>query len=138
MGACYHPGVIFFDPVFGQLQGEAVTAMWHMLCARARDLEITFTNVQADDATGRARWEARYCFSKTGRPVHNLIQAAFLFREGRIIRHTDTFNFWHWARMALGPVGVLLGWTPILQHAIRKEALRNLQEFMQKHQASKN
>ncbi len=132
MSACYHPEVVFSDPVFGRLQGVQTTAMWHMLCSRARDLEITFKNIQADAGRGAAHWEARYTFSKTCRPVHNVIDAAFMFRDGRIIQHIDTFSFWKWTRMALGPVGLLLGWTPILQAAIRKDARHSLEAFMQK------
>ena len=135
MSACYHPEVIFSDPVFGRLQGAEAGAMWHMLCARARDLEITFNNVRADADRGAAHWEARYTFSKTGRRVHNVIAAAFSFRDGRIIQHHDSFSFWKWTRMALGPAGLLLGWTPILQAAIKKDARRSLEAFVQKQHA---
>ncbi len=136
MSACYHPEVVFSDPVFGRLHGAQAIAMWHMLCSRARDLEVTFENVQADAGKGAAHWEARYTFSKTGRPVHNVIEAAFEFRDGRIIQHSDTFSFWKWTRMALGPTGLLLGWTPVLQTAIKKDARRNLEAFIQKQGAS--
>lgn len=132
MAACYHAEVAFSDPVFGRLQGAQAAAMWRMLCSRARDLEITFDHVEAGADRGAAHWEARYTFSKTGRRVHNVIAAAFAFREGKIIEHIDTFDFWKWARMALGPAGALLGWTPFLQAAIRKEARGNLESFMKK------
>ena len=66
MIACYHPEVVFFDPVFMRLEGARAGAMWQMLCGRAKDLEITFSNVRADDQTGAAHWEAIYTFSKKG------------------------------------------------------------------------
>ncbi|HEX2211546.1 MAG TPA: nuclear transport factor 2 family protein [Longimicrobium sp.] len=130
MRACYHPDVVFSDPAFGELRGPEAGAMWAMLCARAKDLQVEALNVEADDARGRAHWEARYTFGQTGRPVHNRIDAEFEFRDGLIIRHTDTFDFYAWARQALGPAGLLLGWTPILQNRVRSTARAGLDKYM--------
>jgi ketosteroid isomerase-like protein len=135
MSACYHPQVEFSDPVFGRLHGPQASAMWHMLCGRARDLAITCEGVRADQDRGSAHWEARSTWGKTGRPVHNLIEAAFVFRDGLIVQHDDRFSLWRWTRMALGPAGLLLGWTPMLQGAVRKEARRGLDQFIQKQKA---
>jgi hypothetical protein len=132
MSACYHPDIVFSDPVFGRLHGPQATAMWHMLCSRAEDLALTVGGVQADTSTGSARWEARYTFGKARRRIHNIIDAAFVFREGLILQHTDTFDLWRWAQMALGPAGLLLGWTPMLQASIRRSARRGLEAFIQK------
>jgi hypothetical protein len=132
MVKCYHPQAVFSDPVFGQLDRQQATAMWRMLCSRARDFTLTYNSIQANEETGSAHWEAKYTFSKTGRSVHNVIDAEFEFRDGFIIKHIDSFDVWKWSRMALGPVGVLLGWTPVLQAAIRKNARRSLEEFIQK------
>ena len=134
MCACYHPDVIFSDPVFGSLQASQATAMWHMLCARARDLQISFKDIQANATTGTAYWEARYTFGKTSRPVHNVIDATFVFRENLIVQHDDVFDVWKWTRMALGPMGLLLGWTPWLQSAVRRDARQGLEAFNQKQQ----
>jgi ketosteroid isomerase-like protein len=130
MIACYDSEVAFSDPVFTQLKGARACAMWRMLTTRAKSLEITFDRVHADDETGGAHWEARYIFSATGRPVHNVIDAAFRFRDGKIVRHDDTFDLWRWARMALGPKGVLLGWLPPVQRAIRANAAKGLDAFL--------
>jgi ketosteroid isomerase-like protein len=132
MAACYAPDVTFTDPVFPGLEGPRAGGMWRMLCERAKDLRVEFSNVQADDATGSAHWEAWYPFSRTGRPVHNVIEARFRFRDGLIIEHTDAFDFWRWSRQALGPTGVLLGWTPMIQGAVRKKAAEGLDEFLAK------
>jgi ketosteroid isomerase-like protein len=132
MNACYHPAITFSDPVFGMLQGSQVTAMWRMLCERGRDLELAFDSIQADDEAGSAHWQARYTFSKSGRRVHNIIAASFTFQDGMVIRHTDSFNLWKWSAMALGPPGTLLGWTPFVQSAIRRNARRGLELFIRK------
>lgn len=129
MAACYHADVTFSDPVFRDLHGPRAGAMWRMLCKRATTLTIEFSDVWADDRTGRAHWDARYEFSATGRQVLNRIDARFEFADGKIVRHTDSFDLWKWAGMALGPKGKLLGWLPPVQAAIRKQALRGLDEF---------
>ncbi len=132
MCACYHSSVVFTDPAFGRLEGDRARAMWTMLCGRATDLKITFDRVQADDRTGSAHWEAWYSFGKERRKVHNIIEASFRFQDGLIIEHTDRFDIWRWSRMALGPVGVLLGWTPFVQAKVRKTALDGLEKFLEK------
>jgi ketosteroid isomerase-like protein len=131
MIACYHPEIHFSDPVFTDLHGKQAGAMWHMLCKRGQDLQIVFDDIWADERNGRAHWEATYTFS-TGRKVHNVVDAAFAFQDGLIIRHQDSFDFWRWARMALGPMGWFLGWTPLVQNRVRKTALVGLEKFMAK------
>lgn len=135
MGACYHPDIEFSDPVFPQLRGREAGAMWAMLCARATDLAIEFSDVRADDAGGSARWEARYPFGPRRRPVHNVIDASFGFRDGLILRHVDRFGFWRWARQALGPAGLALGWTPFLRARVQAEARRGLDAWLRKEPA---
>jgi ketosteroid isomerase-like protein len=129
---CYHPEVQFSDPVFPDLKGPKAAAMWKMLCERGKDLEIEFSGVDADDSRGRAHWEARYTFLKTGRKVHNVIDAEFEFRDGKIVRHTDRFDFWRWAGMALGPAGKLFGWLPALKNKIRGESNKLLESYIRK------
>ncbi|MBA3818811.1 MAG: nuclear transport factor 2 family protein [Deltaproteobacteria bacterium] len=131
MVRCYHPAIRFSDPVFHTLEGPRAGAMWRMLCERATSLEVTFRDVRADATTGSAHWEARYLFSATGRQVHNVVDAAFEFQDGKISRHADTFDLWRWAGMALGPKGRLLGWLPPIQKAIHQKAVRGLAAFEQ-------
>lgn len=129
MAECYHADVRFSDPAFPDLRGAQAAAMWAMLIARGTDLRLAFGDVTADDTRGAATWEAWYTFSATGRSVHNVIRATFEFREGRIVRHVDRFDFWRWARQALGPTGLLLGWTPFLRAKVRASAARALESW---------
>jgi hypothetical protein len=132
MASFYHEEALFSDPVFGSLHGRQIGMMWKMLCLRGKDLAITFDHVRANDHTGSVHWEARYTFSSTGRKVHNVIDASFLFMEGQILEHHDRFNLWHWSSMALGSTGLLLGWTPLVQNRVRKQAKDGLLAFIQK------
>lgn len=133
MGACYTPDAEFHDPVFTHLAGWRVRAMWRMLCERATNLRIEADNVRASAEGGTAHWEAWYTFSQTGRSVHNRVEASFLFQDGKIRRHTDVFDLYAWTRQALGVKGLLLGWTPPVQRAIRAQASRALDAFIEKH-----
>jgi hypothetical protein len=130
MVACYAPDVTFSDPVFPALTGDEARGMWRMLCERGKDLRLEFNAIQADDRTGSAHWEAWYTFSASGRKVHNVIEASFTFSNGLIASHVDRFDFYRWSRQALGPAGMLLGWTPLLQNKVRKTAARSLASFL--------
>lgn len=132
MAACYHPDVHFTDPAFGDLHGSRAGAMWKMLVGRGKDLVLTFSDVHADDAEGRAHWEADYTFGATGKKVHNVIDARFTFRDGKIVRHVDTFDFARWAGQALGLVGRLFGGFGFLQRGVQKKALEGLDAFVAK------
>ena len=138
MAACYHPDATFSDAVFDLKNGKEIAAMWHFLCESGKDLSIEFADVQADEQSGRAHWEARYTFSRTGRRVHNIIEARFAFRNGKIMRHTDDFPFWRWSRMAFGSTGWLLGWTPFLKNKVRSTAMGGLLRFIEQHAEYQN
>ncbi|VAW41084.1 Ketosteroid isomerase-related protein [hydrothermal vent metagenome] len=133
MIACYHSDVHFSDPVFTDLRGKRAIAMWHMLCERGKDLQISFDGVQANGNGGQAHWEATYSFSASKRKVHNIIDANFRFADGLIMRHADSFDLWRWTRMALGPAGVLLGWSSFMQKKVRKTAVSGLDKFIANH-----
>jgi uncharacterized protein (TIGR02246 family) len=130
MAACYAPDASFSDPVFQDLHGAEVTSMWRMLSEGATDLEVVHRDVRVEGDRGSAHWDADYTFTATGRPVHNEIDASFVFRDGLIAEHVDRFDFWKWTRQALGPVGIALGWSPPVQNKVRSQARSRLDEFM--------
>jgi ketosteroid isomerase-like protein len=129
---CYHPNIQFKDELFS-LNGKQASAMWHMLCERGKDLEISFRDIEATEDGGSAHWEAEYTFSQTKRKVHNKIYAKFEFRDGKIIQHTDAFNFWKWSGQALGLPGIILGWSSILKKKVSKEVNTYLNKFIETH-----
>lgn len=126
MIACYADDVVFSDPAFGELRGDEARDMWRLLVARAQAFSLTFGGVEADDQTGRAHWVASYLFSQTGRQVINEIDARFVFRDGLIVEHRDNFSLYQWLRQAMGLRGTLLGWSPLVQRALRAQARRGL------------
>src|ERR1044071_5363301 len=129
MQTCYHKEAIFNDPVFRNLNSREVKAMWEMLLTSSKDLRIEFNNIHATDHSGAAHWEAWYSFSRTGRQVHNIIDATFELRDGLIYRHNDHFSFWRWSRQALGTSGTILGWSSVVKNKVRAAARKSLDKF---------
>jgi ketosteroid isomerase-like protein len=130
MAACYAPDVHFSDPVFTDLHGPEAGAMWRMLTERGTDLRVELLEHSAQGGGGSAHWRAHYTFTETGRSVVNDVRATLRFGDGLIADHVDDFDFHRWARQALGPSGLLLGWTPLLRSAVRRKARAGLDEFM--------
>ena len=130
MAACYHDDVRFSDPAFPDLRGAEAGDMWRMLCRRGKDLTLEFSGVEADDERGKAHWDATYTFQ--GRPVLNRIDAAFRFRDGKIVEHVDTFDFGVWSKQALGLTATLLGWTGLLQGMVQRTVKKDLAKFRSK------
>ncbi len=132
MTACYHDDVEFSDPAFGALKGARAKAMWAMLCSKSRDLKIEFSGIEADGNSGKTHWEAWYTFSQTGRKVHNIIDATFEFKDGKIIKHTDVFNLKRWAGQAMGFKGKILGGTGFFKKKLNQQTNKLLDKFMNK------
>lgn len=130
----YHPDIVFEDPAFGILKGKKAAKMWEMLCEsqKGKDFVVQFSAVKCDNNKGSAHWEAIYTFSKTGRKVHNIIDAEFEFKDGKIIKHTDNFNLYKWAKQAFGISGFFIGWTPFFRKKLNAQTNLLLTKFMNK------
>jgi ketosteroid isomerase-like protein len=131
IASLYHPDARFTDPVF-DLKGDEIGDMRRMFCTTGDDLQVSFSRTDADDTSGRAQWDARYTFTPTGRPVHNVVDASFVFDGGQIVTHTDTFDLAAWARQALGLSGALLVWTGFMKSRIREQAGAQLARYRRK------
>jgi ketosteroid isomerase-like protein len=130
MAACYAPEASFSDPVFVGLDALEAGGMWRMLTSQATDLRIELLDHESDDERGSAHWRAHYTFSRTGRFVVNDVHASFHFAGGLISEHVDDFDFYRWARQALGPLGLFLGWTPLVRSRVRSGARASLAKFL--------
>jgi len=132
MASCYHDDVVFEDPAFGILKGERAKAMWLMLCAsqNGNGFKVEFSNITANNKTGSAHWEVHYTFSKTGRQVHNSIDASFEFKEGLIIKHTDEFDIHKWAKQAMGVKGIFFGGMQFFKNKLQSQTNSMLDKFM--------
>ena len=132
MQACYADNSKFNDAIFKDLNADQTKAMWQMLLTKSKDIRVVFSEITADEHSGKAHWDAYYTFSATGKKVVNKIDASFEFENGKIVKHTDSFNFYAWAKQALGLSGLLLGWTSFMKNKIQITAQKNLKKFMNK------
>lgn len=136
MQACYTADARFDDEAFSLKGAREIGGMWRMLCSATRNnpAALAHWKLEVSDITrSSAHWEAHYLFGPQGRRVHNRIDARFEFdAQGLITRHRDRFDFWAWARQALGAPGLLLGWTPMLRNKVRATAAGNLRRFLDK------
>ncbi|WP_323788837.1 nuclear transport factor 2 family protein [Psychroserpens sp.] len=136
---CYHDDIVFKDPAFGVLKGPRAKNMWRMLCEsqKNKDFQVTYSNIKAAEHEGSASWEAIYTFSKTGRKVHNTIEAHFEFKDGKIVKHTDSFNLHRWSKQALGLKGAIIGRTKYFRNKLKTQTNRLLDNF-EKNKANSN
>jgi ketosteroid isomerase-like protein len=133
MIGCYHPNIVFEDPAFGKLEGERAKNMWRMLIANNKGgIKITYSEIVADEKTGSANWMAEYVFGQTGRNVVNKISAKFEFKDNKIIKHTDSFSLYTWAKQAMGLNGYLIGWTSFFQKKLQKKTNSLLDNYTAK------
>lgn len=139
MISCYHDDIVFKDPAFGFLEGERAKAMWQMLCEsqKGKDFKVVFSDIESNVNEGIAHWEAFYTFSKTGRKVHNKIDAKFEFKDGLIIKHTDDFNLHQWASQAMGIKGLIIGRTGYFSRKLKTQTNYLLDRYIKEKKLSK-
>lgn len=138
MVSCYHDNVIFEDPAFGILKGAKAKSMWLMLCEsqNGNGFKVEFSKIDTTEFNGSAHWEAFYTFSKTGRKVHNKIDASFEFKDGLIIKHTDVFDLHKWAKQAFGLKGMLFGGMPFFKKKLNIQTNSLLDKYINKKKLS--
>jgi ketosteroid isomerase-like protein len=132
MQECYADNAVFSDEVFVNLNASQVKSMWEMLCTRNKDSKLDFKNIEITDTHGTAEWSAYYTFSVTGRKVVNHVKSDFVFENGKIIKQKDVFHFYKWSKQALGTSALLLGWTSFFKNKVRRFAMKNLGDYMNK------
>ena len=80
---------------------------------------------------------ATYTYSATGRRVINRDRrGVHVSRRPHRAGIDDRFDLYRWARQALGIKGLLLGWLPPVQGAIRRKAAQALAAWRAKENAA--
>ncbi len=129
MAACYAPGATFRDPAFGELSGERAGRDVADAHRPRRGPEGRASRARGG-RDGRQRPLDRHLHLQHRPHVVNDIHAEFRFADdGRFAEHIDRFSYWNWSRQALGPLGLVLGWTPLLPMMTRRKALEQLESF---------
>ena len=132
MNALYAPEATFSDPGFPGLKGDQTRGMWDMLCKNAKDFSVEYKVTGASDTHADVDWTARYTFSRTGRPVVNLVRTRMTIQGKKIVDQVDTFDFYGWAKQAFGFTGYVIGWTPFFQKKVQSTARESLDRHLAK------
>lgn len=132
MQNCYSEEAVFNDPVFSNLSAKEVRSMWEMLIKSGKDMRVEFNNIKANQAGGTAEWHAYYTFSATGKKVINHVHSSFIIGNAKIVKHTDSFDFYKWAGQAFGLKGLMLGWTGFFKAKVSKTASHKLKNYMER------
>ena len=122
----YDEKLIFNDEIFVGLSYEETIKMWSSLLIGNKDMSIKYTIKEYSENKVKVEWIADYLFSASRRKVRNVIIANMEIENGKIIKHTDEFNFYKWSKMALGTLGLLLVWTSFFRNKVRKGAYEKL------------
>lgn len=125
----YHDQIEFEDPIFGKLNSKKVRSMWRLLLSKDSDMKVSYCDVKTQGNLGYAKWKATYFYGSKKRKITNECKASFEFKDGKIIRHTDTYSLWRWSHQAFGFVGLLLGWTSFFKNKITNKAQKALLDF---------
>jgi hypothetical protein len=135
MAACYLPAAIFSDIAFELTGIQKIHSMWHMICDG--DIRATYRVIDADDVQGRVALVDTYTFgaskdpARPGRPVRNVVDSRFVFRQGLIAEHHDHCDPRAWASAAIGgPFGFMAGRIGWLR---RWKASGKLADFVRRH-----
>lgn len=140
--ALLHPQARFTDHLIQARQGAELRALLGMLCHTRPgvplDRRFAVSRVElTGPTTATVHWTADYTFAPTGRRLHNVITTPFEFEgpapEARIVAYEDQFDLPLWHRQAFGPIGVLLGHTPLLTALVRRAIDGRLRRYRARH-----
>jgi hypothetical protein len=130
------PWKFLSTPIFPKLEGVQIKSVWSMIMAGARDFSVHYEILSFDETHVRVSWTALNRFSATNRPVKNQVMTELMLssptpggNEGKILSQSDVFDFYRWARQALGMPGTLLGWMPWFQKQIQTKSSEKLASF---------
>lgn len=106
----YHPQVKFKDEIFRFQDRAGVMGMWRLLTAKEAGAKFTYELLGVEGEVATVRWKADYKFPPPdGNPVHNVITARLVVKDGLIVEHTDSFSWHRWSSQAFG-LGPWVAW----------------------------
>ena len=122
----YDKKLIFNDNIFVNLDYNETISMWSSLLVGNKNMSIKYEIKKYSEKYVEVEWIADYLFTSTNRNVKNIILAKMEIDQGKIINHTDNFDFYKWSQMAFGITGVLIGWTSFFKNKVRTETYNKL------------
>ncbi|WP_051418467.1 nuclear transport factor 2 family protein [Mesoplasma seiffertii] len=127
MNSLYSKKVTFNDAIFENLNYKQVTNMWTSLLATKEqsqfvvDFEIKNLNEEIFVV-----WTATYLFGPKRRKVVNVVESRMTIQDEKIIVHTDSFDFYNWAKQAIGGPAIIFGKQKWFQKKVAAKAMNKL------------
>ena len=112
------------EAILIQISAQLLTRGW--MLATAESCTGGMIAAACTDLAGSSQWFERGFVTYSNAAKTELLGVP----AGLIATHHASFNFWAWARQALGTPGLLLGWSPSLRSKVRKTADANLRKFL--------
>ncbi|KAH8923203.1 hypothetical protein BT69DRAFT_1262631 [Atractiella rhizophila] len=138
MSSCLSPTYTFSDPAFPDLDERMSKGMWCMFLEN-RETNKMVVKCGPATKTGENTWEYDYSvdYVLNSRPILNHMHATLTLSPSTnlITKQVDHFDFYAWARQALGVSGYLLGWTEMVKGQVRTRAKGRLEGFLKKKEA---
>ncbi|ATZ20707.1 nuclear transport factor 2 family protein [Mesoplasma coleopterae] len=127
MNSLYDQSIIFNDPIFKDLNNKQVTNMWKSLLSNKKEskFEVSYEIIKENEDIF-VRWTATYLFGPKKRKVTNVVDSKMEVVNGKIVKHTDSFNFKKWAKQSIGGPAYIFGNQKWFKNKVSKAALEKI------------
>ncbi|AVN60196.1 ketosteroid isomerase [Mesoplasma entomophilum] len=127
MNSLYDDSIVFNDPIFKNLNNKQVTNMWKSLLSNKKEskFEVSYEIIK-ENKDIFVRWTATYLFGPKKRKVTNVVDSKMEVVNGKIVKHTDSFNFKKWAKQSIGGPAYIFGNQKWFKNKVSKAALEKI------------
>lgn len=111
--------ILYYDPIFGLLEGEPVFDLWQMRCERLKQFSFSVNNIEElDTEYSTCQWSISFFHRPAGKVITQHGKSHMRIIDGKITEQSEGYKLSDWLAAAYGWKGKLFGWTGDLK---RKE-----------------
>jgi limonene-1,2-epoxide hydrolase len=121
----YHKNAHYKDEIF-DFKGLEIHALWYTATLPDMELSAELESIREEEDAIYTEWVMSYTLDIIKRRIRLKEKGKFTFQEGKIIEHTDKYDFWTWCIQAFGIIGRALGWSNWLQNRVRSQAKKSV------------
>lgn len=131
MNALYSDDIVYSDPLFGMLEGEAVKNRWELLFQDVREFRLTVIKTEEiDQEYATCQWKATWISSRSKRQIVFEAKSFMRFSGNQIIEHSDGFSLTKWIAQAYGLKGQFFGWLNFMKRRVQREYRQRLIQYL--------
>lgn len=121
----YHSEAKYRDEIF-DFNGIEIHALWYNATLPEMDISVKLESIREEGDKVITEWEMRYTLDIIKRRINLKEKGVFEFKDEKIYRHTDTYDFWAWCTQAFGAIGRVMGWSNWLRNRVRNQARKSV------------